>query len=105
MSTELKVLRKYYAKLLTLIQGEILAMSSAALAVHLLSTGEHSQCTHIVYTAEQKADCFMKSVSRKVEVNPKAFYTLLGVLKEELSFAYLIEEMGKSLLMSSGSLC
>ena len=79
-----------------------------ALAVHLLSGGEHSQCTHMVYTAEQKADCFMKNVSRKVEVNPKAFYTLLGVLKEELSFEFRIKEMGKFssfLLVSSGSPC
>ena len=93
-SVESLVLIKYYDKLQTMIQGEIVSMSTKALSQHLLSSGEHSKCIHMIYTNEQKAMFFMQAIKNRVDVDSACFGTFLGVLKQEPSYKFMTDKLG-----------
>ncbi|XP_064390997.1 uncharacterized protein LOC135338846 [Halichondria panicea] len=94
-SVESLVLIKYYDKLQTMIQGEIVSMSTKALSQHLLSSGEHSKCIHMIYTNEQKAMFFMQAIKNRVDVDSACFGTFLGVLKQEPSYKFMTDKLEK----------
>ena len=93
-SVESLVLIKNYDKLQTMIKGGILEISSKSVAQHLLSSGEHSKCTHMLYTDEQKAMFFMQVVRSRVEVDSTCFGSFLGVLKQEPSYKFMTDKLG-----------
>ncbi len=93
-SVESLVLIKYYDKLQTMIQGEIVSMSTKALSKHLLSSGEHSKCIHMIYTNEQKAMFFMQAIRNRVDIDSAYFGTFLGVLKQEPSYEFMTDKLG-----------
>lgn len=94
-SSESHVFISYYDKLQKLIQGEVQNVAAKSLAKHLLSSGEHSKCTHLLYTAEQQAAFFMQAVRNKIEVDADNFYTFIGILKKEPSHESMAKKLGK----------
>ncbi len=97
-SVESEVIIKYYDQIQTMIQGEMQSLSAKALSKHLLSPGEHSKCVHPLNTAEIQAMYFMQAVRNKIEIYPDNFYTLLGLLKTQPSYKYLVDKLGKGRL-------
>ena len=95
MSAESRVLTEYFDRLQTMIQGNMIAVSSKALSSHLLSSQEHSNCTHMMFTEDVKASNFMMAVKKKVQTDPSYFSILMTVLKQESSYGFMVDKIGE----------
>ena len=92
---ELEILRTYNDRLHSLIRGSMITVSRKALSQKLISSEEHSKCTHVKYTDDEKANLFLQYVSSRVENDPRTLSVFLNVLKQEPSFQQAVEGMGE----------
>jgi len=95
-SAEYRVLVQNYDVIFTEIQGEMTKLATKARAKLLLSDGDQSKCTHMVYTSEQKANFFMQAISKKISVNPSLFYKLIEIMKSEPALHHVATKLGKT---------